>query len=182
MIKVRFGRQVRGGLFFLDSGAALQVGGQAQIEIGRGVRILRDFTGDFFGTVRIGSNVFFNRGCHIAALKEVVIGDGCLFGERVSIHDENHTFGPQVHGVALPDRPMRTASVRIGKNVWVGANATILSGVSVGDGAVIAAHAVVVSDVPPHTLVAGVPARVQRDWSLDLPRPSDRETTLDAHS
>ena len=55
---------------------------------------------------------------------------------------------------------MKTKQVIIGNNVWVGANCTILKGVSIGNGAIIAAGAVVTGDVPEYTIVAGVPARV----------------------
>lgn len=57
------------------------------------------------------------------------------------------------------------APIRIGKKVWIGANATVVPGVSIGDGAVIAAGAVVTKDVPARTVVAGVPAKVVKEIS-----------------
>ena len=162
------------GLFFLDRGADLRIDPGAEVRIGGGVRIMRDFTGNWHGRVVIGDNVFFNRGCHTAVQRELTIGNGCLFGEKVSIHDEDHLFGAEYVAVPLPDRPMRTAPVRIGNDVWVGAKATIVAGVSIGDGAVIAAHSVVTRDVPPNTLVAGTPARVIRSWD----QPAQRDVSV----
>ncbi|MBC8076121.1 MAG: hypothetical protein H7Y32_08620 [Chloroflexales bacterium] len=75
----------------------------------------------------------------------------------VSIHDENHIPGRGPEPIA--QRGFRCAPVVIGRNVWVGAKATILQGVTIGDGAVVAAGAVVTRDVAAYTLVAGVPAR-----------------------
>lgn len=164
-LKVRTRGRLRGGLCFLDDGAAVNLGPSAVIEYGPGVRALRDFTADVAGRLSIGEAVFFNRGCHVVARQEVVIGDRCLFGEKVSIHDEDHAFGTTFAAVPLPERPIRCRPVRIGSDVWVGAKATILSGVTIGDDVVVAAHAVVTRDIPPHSLVAGIPARVLRSWS-----------------
>jgi acetyltransferase-like isoleucine patch superfamily enzyme len=114
--------------------------------------------------VEIGDNVFFNRGCHVDARLKVSIGDNCLFGEGASIHDADHVFGPGDRR-PIAERGFVSAPVTIGRNVWVGAKATITRGVTIGDNAVIAAHAVVTRDVPPNSLVAGLPARVIRQWT-----------------
>jgi acetyltransferase-like isoleucine patch superfamily enzyme len=93
----------------------------------------------------------------------LVIGDHCLFGEGVSIHDENHRGGRGDLPVAR--RGFTTAPIFIGRNVWVGAKATILQGVTIGDNAIVGAHAVVTRDVPANMLALGVPARVARAGS-----------------
>ena len=73
-------------------------------------------------------------------------------------------FATLNHGLKPQDRrTMTPAPIRLGKNVWVGSNSTILQGVTVGDNAVIAAGAVVTKDVPANTVVGGVPARKLRE-------------------
>lgn len=157
-------RQLRHRLFFIDRGAQLEVGPRARVAIGSRLRVMADFTGHFLGEIVIGDNVFFNRGCHVDARLGVRIGDNCLFGEGVSIHDADHVFGPG-DPRPLTERGFVGAPVTIGRNVWVGAKATITRGVTIGDNAVVAAHAVVTRDVPPNSLVAGLPARVIRQWT-----------------
>lgn len=101
----------------------------------------------------IGKNVFFNGGCRFQDQGGITIGDGTLIGHNVVLATLNHDFDP-AHRADLKPAP-----IHIGKNVWVGANATILPGVSIGDGAVIAAGAVITKDVPSEMIVGGVPAK-----------------------
>lgn len=68
----------------------------------------------------------------------------------------NHAMDPADRATMIP------APIHIGKRMWIGANATVLPGVTIGDGAVVAAGAVVTKDVPENTVVGGVPARVMR--------------------
>lgn len=160
LLRLRF-RNLRVGLFFADRGADVWVGPMARVSFGRGVRFMRDFSGHFYGEVTIGDNVFFNRGCNIVIHEALSIGDNCLFGEMVSIHDENHVAGRGPE--PLSSRGFTTAPVRIGSNVWVGAKVTIVPGVTIGDNAVIGANAVVTRDVPPYCVAVGIPARVVRE-------------------
>lgn len=84
----------------------------------------------------------------------MTLGDGCQIGHNVVFATLNHELPPERRGVTRP------APIRLGKKVWVGSNATILQGVTIGDNAVVAAGAVVTKDVPANTIVGGVPARV----------------------
>jgi len=104
--------------------------------------------------LHIGERVFINSGCKFQDQGGITIGDDVLIGHNCVIATLNH--------VADPDRrcDMVPAPVRIGNKVWIGANATILQGVTIGDGAIIAAGAVVCKDVPPRSVVGGVPARL----------------------
>ena len=160
LLRLRF-HNLRVGLFFLDRGAHMDVGPNARIRFGRGVRFMRDFTGHFYGDVTVGDGVFFNRGCYVAAYSGLTIGNHCLFGEGVSIHDENHVVGRGFEPIAT--RGFEVKPIVIGNNVWAGAKATILQGVHIGDNAVIGANAVVTRDVPADTIVGGIPARVLRE-------------------
>lgn len=116
--------------------------------------------GLWLGTRRleIGHDAFINYGCRIDNTAWVRIGPRCDLGPEVSILTTTH----------LMDDPTRRAgverheSVVIGAGVWIGARATLLPGVTVGDGVVIAAGALVTRDCEPHTLYAGVPARAVR--------------------
>lgn len=82
------------------------------------------------------------------------IGDDCLIGHQVVFATLNHDSEPQKRGnnIAKP--------IKLGQNVWIGAHATILPGVSIGDHAIVAAGAVVNKDVPALSIVAGVPAKI----------------------
>ncbi|MCD8151423.1 MAG: sugar O-acetyltransferase [Clostridiales bacterium] len=102
----------------------------------------------------VGENVFINFCCHFQDQGGIYIGDGSLIGSQVVIATINHDLNPARRADNHP------APVHIGKKVWIGSHATILPGVTIGDGAVVAAGAVVTKDVPANTVVAGVPARV----------------------
>ena len=106
--------------------------------------------------ITVGKNVFINMGCKFQDQGGIFIGDGALIGHNVVLATLNHAMSPE-------DRSsMILAPIHIGKQVWIGANATILPGVTIGDGAIVAAGAVVTKDVPENTIVGGVPAVVLR--------------------
>ena len=114
------------------------------------------FYTDYGKNIQVGKNVFINRCCQFQDQGGIVIGDGALIGHSVVLATLNHDEDPTLRHI------LHAAPIRIGKNVWIGAHATILSGVTIGDGAIIAAGAVVTKDVPENTVVGGVPARVLR--------------------
>lgn len=98
-----------------------------------------------------GEKGFMNTNSTLNCFCNIEIGDDCGIGDNVTICDSNH------HSI---DGKCPCAPVKIGNHVWICSNATILPGVTIGDGAVIAAGAVVNKDVPAHSLVGGVPAKV----------------------
>ena len=104
----------------------------------------------------IGKNVFINAGCKFQDQGGITIGDGSLIGHNVVLATLNHSLLASKRANLIP------APIRIGKNVWIGANAVVLPGVTIGDGAVIAAGAVVTKNVEADTVVGGVPAKVIR--------------------
>ena len=91
---------------------------------------------------------------HTDCGKNTVIGEGALIGHNVVLATLNHMMDPSKRA------GMTYAPIHIGKNVWIGANATVLPGVTIGDGAIVAAGAVVTKDVAPNTVVGGIPAKV----------------------
>lgn len=109
--------------------------------------------------IDIGAYTFLGRGVEIEASERVVIGEGCLIAPGVFITDHNHSIAM---GKPMFEQPCVAAPVAIGNDVWIGANAVILPGVQVGDGAVVAAGAVVNRSVPPRAVVGGVPAHLIR--------------------
>lgn len=111
--------------------------------------------------ITLGKNVFINSGCHFQDQGGITLCDGCLIGHNVVIATLNHDQDPK-HRQALQPSP-----VVIGKNVWIGANATILPGVTIGENAIVAAGAVVTKDVAPNTIVGGVPAKFIKMISTD---------------
>ena len=121
------------------------------------VRVLVPFHTDTGRNLRFGRNVFVNHGCTAMDFGGIDIGDDVLIGPNVQLISSSHPLDP-----ATRRRSITTAPIRIGRGAWIAAGATVLQGVTVGDDAVVAAGAVVTKDVPPRTLVAGVPARVIR--------------------
>lgn len=117
-------------------------------------RMFPPFTADFGKNITIGKNVFFNSGCRFQDQGGIVIGDGVLIGHNVVIATINHGLDPK------EERKNHYAPVAIGNHAWIGSNATILPGVTVGEWAVVAAGAVVTKDVEPYAVVGGVPAKV----------------------
>ena len=103
--------------------------------------------------LHIGKNVFFNSNCSFQDQGGIYIGDNTLIGHNVVLATINHDPDPANRGTNLP------RSIRIGNNVWIGANATVLPGVTIGDNAIIAAGSVVTKDVATNIVVAGVPAK-----------------------
>ena len=118
------------------------------------LRVFPPFYSDFGKNIHVGEHVFINACCHFQDHGGVTLGDGCQIGHNVVFATLNHGLEPADRGTTYP------APIVLGRNVWVGSNATILRGVTIGDNAVVAAGAVVSRDVPANTIVGGVPARI----------------------
>lgn len=119
--------------------------------------LIPPFYTDCGKNIHIGANVFINTSCTMQDQGGVYIGDGALIGHHAMIATLNHDFAPEKRGSLHP------APVHIGKRAWLGANVTILPGVTIGDGAIIAAGAVVTKDVPANSIAAGVPAKIVKE-------------------
>jgi len=116
--------------------------------------LLPPFHTDCGINIRVGKNVFINSGCSFQDQGGIIIGDGVLIGHQVVLATLNHELDPNNRS------SMHPAPIVIGNNVWIGAKATVLPGVTIGDGSVIAAGAVVNRDVPANVVVGGVPAKI----------------------
>ncbi len=137
----------------------IQGSGHATIEIGADFRMLRNAavnTGPN-GRIRIGNHLHLGENSMITAIGDVVVGDDVTIGPQTIVVDADHVF-------ADPTKPIRaqglkTSPVRIGNDVWVASHVTVVKGVTIGDGCVVGAGAVVTSDMPPYSIVLGVPAK-----------------------
>lgn len=123
-------------------------------EIGEGFSMFPPFYTDFGKNITIGRNVFINSGCHFQDQGGITIGDGTLIGHNVVLATVNHAIEP------AQNRLNSYAPIHLEDHVWIGSNATILAGVTVGKWSVVAAGAVVTKNVPPYIVVGGVPARI----------------------
>lgn len=123
------------------------------VSIGRNVNIFCQG-----GIVRIGNNVHIGTGSIIVAKGSIEIGSDTLIAEYVVIRDQDHQV--KVHNEKIRNSGFVVKPIKIGSDVWVGAKATVLRGVEIGDGAVIGAHALVNGNIMAGSLAAGVPAKV----------------------
>ena len=121
------------------------------------VTVFPPFAADFGKNITFGKRIFINAGCKFQDQGGIVIGDDCLIGHNTVLATLNHDLDPDKRADLHP------APIIIGRNVWIGANVTVLPGVTIGDNAVIAAASVVTRDVPANTVAVGSPARVVRN-------------------
>jgi maltose O-acetyltransferase len=110
------------------------------------------------GNLVLGELTFVNTGCRFDTSERITIGTRASIAQDVVVLTGSHEVGDHEHRAGLDTR----RPVTIGDGVWIGARSVVLPGVTVGAGAIVAAGSVVTRDVPPDTLVAGVPARVLR--------------------
>lgn len=114
------------------------------------------------GHIRIGSHCHFGDSNFITSAVEVSIGDNLLTGANVLVSDNSHGDATMEY-MSLPpiERTLTSkGKVVIGNNVWIGQNVCVLSGVTIGDGAIIGANSVVTKDVPAYCVAVGSPARL----------------------
>jgi acetyltransferase-like isoleucine patch superfamily enzyme len=123
-------------------------------EIHESVAVFTPLYINYGKNTRIGRNVFINFDCVFLDLAGITIEDGVLIAPKVSLLSEGHPVSPNERQSLVPGH------IHIKKNAWIGAGATILPGVTVGENAVVAAGAVVSKDVPANTVVGGVPAKI----------------------
>ena len=121
--------------------------------VGEAFGLFPPFYTDVGKNITVGDHVFINAGCKFQDQGGIYIDDGALIGHGVVLATLNHDMDPAKR------QQLHPAPIHIGKRVWIGANATVIPGVTIGDDAVVAAGAVVNKDVPPRAIVGGVPAK-----------------------
>lgn len=119
----------------------------------------------FTPEIRIGNGCTIRKGSHITAINKIIIGENLFSGPYVLITDNSHGCGCRNELAICPhNRPLYSkGAVIIGNNVWIGEKASIMPGVTIGDGAIIAANSVVTHDVPAYSVAAGCPAKVIKE-------------------
>ena len=136
----------------VDKSVTFNHGASATIRVGSATRIYRG--GEFTGTITIGSDVFINRDCYVRP--HTTIGDRVNIGPFVRLITDTHEMGTHDRRAGA----VRHDPITVGDGSWIGASSTVLAGVRIGSGAVVAAGSGVTEDVPDDVLVAGVPARI----------------------
>lgn len=130
------------------------LGGIIGQDIDESTTIFAPFYTNFGRFISIGKNVFINHACSFLDLGGITIEDHVLIGPKVNLITENHPLDKTER------RNLICKPITIKRNAWIGAGATILPGVTIGENAVVAAGAVVSRDVPADTVVGGIPAKV----------------------
>ncbi len=123
-------------------------------EVNPTLGLIAPFNTDFGKNIHVGKNVFINSGCKMQDQGGIYIGNDVLIGHNACLLTLNHDLNPDKRADMHPE------PVVIEDKVWLGSNVTVLPGVRIGKGAVVAAGAVVTKDVGANTIVAGVPARL----------------------
>lgn len=145
---------------YVDKRCSFITRGDGTIHVGRktwlseGVHLCSE------GKLVIEAGVFVNRDVMIVALNAIRIGSASSIAERVSIRDHDHRFSDVQKRIG--DQGYDTAPINIVGDCWIGCNAVVLKGVTIGQHSVVGASAVVTRDLPPFCVAAGVPARVIR--------------------
>lgn len=116
--------------------------------------------GDYYRRLKVGCDCWINIGCHLELSAPVTIGDHVSFGPNVMILTGTHAIGPERRRAA----DFNALPVIIGEGVWLGAHCTIMPGVTVGNGSVVSAGAVVNRDVPPNTIITGTQGMPLEKW------------------
>ncbi len=123
-------------------------------EVDKSFGLFPPFYTDCGKNIKLGKNVFINACCRFQDQGGIEIGDGTFIGHNTTIATLNHDFNPQKRANIIP------SPVKIGKNVWIGSDCTILPDVEIGDGAIIGAGSVVTKSIESNCVAVGNPARV----------------------
>ncbi len=158
--RARYGRARFGAGCDIRPGLELRMGAGARVSFGADCVLDRNLVAECAGALEVGDRTIFGHHCTLAARESIIIGPDCLIAEMVSIRDHDHRFDRL--DIVTREQGAVCAPVRIGRNVWIAGKVTIVKGVTIGDNAVIGAHAVVTKNIPANAVAVGIPARVIR--------------------
>ena len=108
--------------------------------------------------IKIGDNVGIGEFAYLGGAGGLEIGNECIVGQYLSCHPENHVYDDI--NVSIRHQGVTRKGIKIGNNCWIGSKVTILDGVEIGDGSIIAAGAVVNKSFPANSIIGGVPAKL----------------------
>lgn len=134
------------------------------------VEINLPFYSDFGKHIRFGKNIFININVTFVDLGGITIEDDVLIGPGARLLTVNHLLNPEKR------RGLQVASIVVKKNAWIGANATILPGVTIGENAVVAADSTITKDVPDNVVVVGSPAVIAKTIPLPIQKNQGENT------
>jgi acetyltransferase-like isoleucine patch superfamily enzyme len=165
-VKVRHGYQLTAGKnLILDDNVSINALSANGIVLGNNVSIARDSILFCTGVVAqkgqgitIGDRTGIGARAFLAGQGGITIGNDVITGPNIQVFSENHNFSDL--SLTIKEQGVTKQAVVIGNNCWLGGGITILAGVTIGDGCIIAAGSVVTRSVPPNSIVAGVPAKV----------------------
>jgi acetyltransferase-like isoleucine patch superfamily enzyme len=161
--RMKWGRYLKLGDFvFLSAVGKKGIGLGNNVSIGAFSRLIVattfNRTGEF---IEVGDNVGIGEFAYLGGAGGVCIGRDCIIGQYFSCHPENHFY----NDITIPIRMQGVSreGISIGKNCWIGSKVTVLDGVSIGDGCVIAAGAVVTKSFPADSVIGGTPAKLLKE-------------------
>jgi len=178
LFKLRNPHVVTEGFVFLGRNVTLQARrGYGRLILGRWVHIGRgNAIRCHEGTLRIGDKCVFGKDNTVNAYLDIEFGAATIVADWVYVCDFDHSFADVT--VPIKDQGIVKTPVRIGPDVWLGTKVTVLRGVTIGRGCVVAANAVVNRDLPAFSVAVGVPARVVRDRMVDHRAAAARREAL----
>lgn len=142
------------------------------VSIGAFSRVIVSTTFNEIGEgIAIGNHVGIGEFAYLGGAGGLEIGDHCIVGQYLSCHPENHQFQNLETPIRL--QGVNRKGIRIGKNCWIGSKVTILDGVEIGDGCIIAAGSVVNKSFPPNVIIGGVPAKILKSRTHEVNHLSD---------
>ncbi len=166
---IRFGRMVQlGDYVYLNGLGRTGIFIDDHTSVGAFSRLVVSTSFNRTGShIRIGKHVGIGEFAYLGGAGGLDIGDECIIGQYFSCHPENHIYTN--NALSIRHSGVTRKGIRIGSNCWIGARVTILDDVHIGNHCVIAAGAVVTRDMPDHSVIGGIPARVIKQISVETP-------------
>lgn len=178
LFRLRNPHVITEGFVFLGKGVELHARrGYGRLVLGRWVHIGQgNAIRCHEGTLRIGDKCVFGKDNTVNGYLDIEFGAATIVADWVYVCDFDHVFDDVT--VPIKDQGIVKSPVRIGPDVWLGTKVTVLRGVTIGQGSVVAANAVVNKDLPAWSVAVGIPARVVRDRVADHEAAAARRAAL----